>query len=163
MKRSISVENFLRQIAQGQQRYRIIDLRGDYQRAIPGSIPTRFHSDMFYEEAGWVQDMLGVQFQVGEPVLLVCNTGNSSLEAVDLFIRKNRRSPYTLMSLAGGIMAYEEQITRWTEGYRRQEQFLSELNTITTPSNRFQFLITSLWQRRKPKGWQRLFHPSSWF
>ncbi|MBF0626784.1 MAG: rhodanese-like domain-containing protein [Magnetococcales bacterium] len=162
MKRSISVESFLRDVAQG-QRFRIVDLRGDYQHAIPGAIPTRFHSDVFYEEAAWVQSMLGVEFQTGLPVLLVCNSGNSSLEAVELFQRKNRRTPYTLVSLNGGMMAYEERIRRWTDGFRRQDQFLTELTTISTHANRFQFLVTSLWQRRKPKGWQRLLHPSSWF
>ncbi|MBF0272429.1 MAG: rhodanese-like domain-containing protein [Magnetococcales bacterium] len=162
MKRAITAESFLRDIAQG-NRFRVVDLRGDYQHAIPSAIPTRFHADVFYEEAGWVQDMLGVEFQAGQTILLVCNSGNSSLEAVQLFQSKNRRTAYTLVSLDGGMMAYEERIRRWTAGYRRQEQFLAELTQITTPTNRFQFLVDSLWQRRKPKGWQRMFHPSCWF
>ncbi|MBF0339401.1 MAG: rhodanese-like domain-containing protein [Magnetococcales bacterium] len=162
MKKSLSVEAYLRDLAQG-TRLRVVDLRGDYQRAIPGAIPTRHLPDIFYEEADWVQDMLGIEFQTGVPVLLVCNTGNSSLEGVQLFYRKNRRSPFTLLSLDGGMLAYEEQIRRWTEGFRRQDQFLEELTDITTPQNRFQFLVSSLWQRRKPKGWQRLWHPASWF
>ncbi|MBF0191202.1 MAG: rhodanese-like domain-containing protein [Magnetococcales bacterium] len=163
MKRSLTVESFLRGVAQGDRRYRVIDLRGDYQHAIPGSIPTRFHADIFYEEAGWVQDMLGIEFKAGQTILLVCNTGNSSLEAVRLFQSKNRRTDYTLVSLDGGMLAYQERIRRWTAGYRRQDQFLDEMTLITTPATRFQFLVTSLWQQRKPKGWQRLFHPSSWF
>ncbi|GAB0057179.1 hypothetical protein SIID45300_01502 [Candidatus Magnetaquicoccaceae bacterium FCR-1] len=162
MKRSLDVESYLRGVARG-ERFRVIDLRGDYQHALPGAIPTRFHADMFYEDADWVQDMLGVRFEPGVPVVLVCASGNGSQEAVDLFMRKNRRTPYTVVSLEGGILAYEARIRRWTEGYRRQEQFLAELTDITTPANRFQFLIASLWERRKPKGWQRLWHPSSWF
>ncbi|MBF0213811.1 MAG: rhodanese-like domain-containing protein [Magnetococcales bacterium] len=162
MKRSLSVEDFLRDVAQG-KRFRIVDLRGAYQHAIPGSLPTGFHADIFFEEADWVQDMLGVRFQVGMPVLLVCDTGNTSREAVDLFLRKNRRTPFTLISLAGGMQAYQDRIQSWTDGYRRQNQFLTELTDIATSANRFQFLVASLWQRRKPKGWHRLFHPSSWF
>ncbi|MBF0417549.1 MAG: rhodanese-like domain-containing protein [Magnetococcales bacterium] len=162
MKRSWSVENYLRGVARG-ERIRVIDLRGDYQHAIPGAIPTRFYPDMFYEEVGWVQDMLGVRFESGVPVVLICATGASSQEAVDLFWRKNRNAPFNLVTLEGGMLAYEARIRSWTAGYRRQEQFMSELTDITTPANRYQFLITSLWERRKPKGWQRLWHPASWF
>ncbi|MEO5345548.1 MAG: rhodanese-like domain-containing protein [Magnetococcus sp. YQC-9] len=162
MKRSLRVESYLRAVARA-DRFRVIDLRGDYQHAIPGAIPSSFYPDMFYEEAGWVQDMLGVEFQVGVSVVLVCNSGASSQEAADLFWRKNRRTPYTLVSLDGGMLAYEACIRRWTEGFRRQEQFLAELTDISTPANRYQFLLTSLWERRKPKGWQRLWHPTSWF
>lgn len=161
VKTTLKVEKFLMQVATGES-FRIIDLRGNYQTTVPGAIPTRFDPDIFYEEEGWTQQMLGVEFQEGQTVLLVCSSGTNSLEGVKLFQRKNPKSRFILLSLQDGMEAYQAYISEITRPFRNRERFMEELLDIRTPPQRFRHLVTGLLQQRQPKGWRRLFHPSSW-
>ncbi|MBF0187241.1 MAG: hypothetical protein HQL50_04875 [Magnetococcales bacterium] len=143
----ISSKSLLLDIARG-ARPRIIDFRGDYTVAIPGTIPVQFDPDIFFEEEMWVQDMLGVPFSPHQNVILVCEFGNSADTAQDLFREKNPRTAYRLVSLKGGMLAYREYIKALTVGYRRQDGFLRELTDLATPQHRFQKLAGGLMERR---------------
>lgn len=161
MKTTLKVKKFLEQVARGDD-FRFIDLRGNYRHTLPGAIPTQFDPDIFYENEDWTQKMLGVSFLPGQTVLLVCTSGASSLEAVRLFQRKNPKSRFTLLSLDGGMEAYEQFLVKLTRDFRNRDQFMDELRDIRTPPQRFRHLISGILQHHQPKGWEKLLHPSSW-
>ncbi|MBF0284509.1 MAG: hypothetical protein HQL51_08635 [Magnetococcales bacterium] len=162
MKARLEVKTFIQRVAGG-ERFRVIDFRGDYWRTIPGAIPVQFDFDIFFEEAGWTQDMLGVPFQTTLPVLLVCDSGGKSDTALTFFKEKNPMSPYTLYSLKGGWTAYVEQVRKLTEGFKQQQRFTDELTDLRTDPERFQQLLQGLLKHRKVGLTERLLHPGLWF
>ncbi|MBF0623140.1 MAG: rhodanese-like domain-containing protein [Magnetococcales bacterium] len=128
---------------------RLIDLRGDYTVAIPGSIPVQWDVEIFYEDVQWIQDMLGAQFRSDQPIVIVCEFGRMGMEALDYFWDKNTNSPYTLRSLKGGMYDYRQSVDKLTAGFRRQQQFTQELTSLTTPPDRFHRLAKGLFENKK--------------
>ncbi len=151
---TLTVQHFFDSIAQG-QRFRIIDLRGDYYRTIPGAIPVQFDPDIFFEDEAWTQDMLGVVFREGQPVLLVCDVGNKSDHAVGLFREKNPRSRFQVLSLQGGMLAYQAHLEKITTGFKRQSAFIEELTDLGTSPERMQHVVRGLLTHRQPTGLAR--------
>ncbi|MBF8273607.1 MAG: hypothetical protein HW380_2712 [Magnetococcales bacterium] len=150
----VSAKKFLEMVAQGSP-MRIIDFRGDYSRAIPGTIPTQFDYDIFYEDAAWIQDMLGVEFQARQPLALVCEHGLFSERAAKLFIEKNPELNLELLILKGGWEAYQAEIARLTRRLRNGVRFVAELSSLATPAERCRHVLRGLLDRRT--FWQRWF------
>ncbi|MBF0421998.1 MAG: hypothetical protein HQL73_03295 [Magnetococcales bacterium] len=148
-KRQLSQQKFLKGVAQGKN-YRIIDFRGDYWQTMPGAIPVQFDYDIFFEEEGWTQDMLGVPFTVDREVVLVCDMGGKSLEAMKLFHDKNPGSQFVLNSLNGGWHDYLETIKKMTENMRKRDQFRKELTDIATSPERFRYLVEGILKKTAP-------------
>ncbi|MBF0295058.1 MAG: rhodanese-like domain-containing protein [Magnetococcales bacterium] len=156
MKKSfITPRKFLKETAKGTL-FRVIDFRGDYWRTIPGAIPVQFDYDIFFEEEGWTQDKLGVAFSTEMDIVLVCETGGKSREAIKLFKDQNPKSRFSLYSLDGGWMDYLELAKQLTKKMVKQEQLLDELTDIRTSRERFQHITNGL--LRKEASWfRRLF------
>ncbi|MBF0428189.1 MAG: hypothetical protein HQL94_04645 [Magnetococcales bacterium] len=154
-KRILPAKKFLKGIADGKN-YRIIDFRGDYWRTMPGAIPVLFEYDIFFADEGWTQDMLGVPFTQDRDIVMVCETGGKSQEALKLFHDKNPKTVHVLFSLDGGWVEYLALIKHWTQGMRRQEQFIDELTDIRTSQERFRYLAAGL-SKKNASWFDRLF------
>ena len=150
-KTAITVKQFFDEIAQG-QRVRVIDLRGEYYRTVPGAVPVQFDPDIFFEREEWTQDMLGVTFRQGQPVLLVCDVGHKSEYALELFREKNPHSRFEMISLQGGMLAYESYVEKLTTGFKKQADFIDELTDIRTSQERFQQLVQGILTHSAPSG-----------
>ncbi|MBF0308335.1 MAG: hypothetical protein HQL56_02240 [Magnetococcales bacterium] len=154
-KYSLSPRTLLHQVADGNIP-RIIDFRGNYEVAIPTTIPARFDPDIFFEEEAWVQDMLGVPFSNTKPVVLVCEYGNSAEVAIDYFFDKNPRSRFQLFALKKGWQGYLAHVDKLTGNFRKGAQFKAELIDLTTSERRFTYLVKGLYTNLGP-FWKRLF------
>ncbi|MGN7612288.1 rhodanese-like domain-containing protein [Magnetococcales bacterium HHB-1] len=142
-KDAINSKNLLKRVAQGEQP-RLIDFRGDYVQAIPGTIPVQFDPDILYEEEQWVQDMLGVPFTMHQPVILICEFGHTAKDGVNYFKEKNPRSNFSVYYLKDGMYAYRNYIKHITRGFKKQSQFVQELTSMATSHKRFAFLIQGI-------------------
>ncbi|MBF0160347.1 MAG: rhodanese-like domain-containing protein [Magnetococcales bacterium] len=123
---------------------RVIDLRGDYNTAIPGSIPVQFEPDVFYESERWIQDMLGVTFRENQSIVLVCQMGHRAIEALDYFREKNPKSRFTVKVLEQGFFGYVRYVDIMTEPFKRRDVFRQELTDLATPPDRFSYLVSKL-------------------
>lgn len=152
--KKITAKKFMEMVASGAS-MRVIDFRGDYSLAVPGTIPTTFEHDIFYEDEAWVQDMLGVEFRAHQPLVLVCEHGRFSAEAAKLFHAKNPSSNLEFLVLKGGWQSYQGEIDRLTRRFRNGRRFVTELSSLETSWNRFRLLVGELLKRRS--FWQRFF------
>ncbi|MEO5371352.1 MAG: rhodanese-like domain-containing protein [Magnetococcus sp. DMHC-1] len=150
----VSAKKFLEMVRDGVA-LRIIDFRGDYSLAIPGSIPTWFDPKIFYADEGMVQDMLGVAFRERQSLLLVCEHGHLSVEAARYFVEKNPGSATEIWVLKGGWQAYRDEITRLTRRFRNGSRFQAELTSLETAVERWRYVVREILARRSI--WQRLF------
>lgn len=128
---------------------RFIDLRGNYTVAIPGTIPVLFEADMFFENEQWVQDMLGVRFHPKQTIILLCEFGQTSEAALDLFMEKNPRTIFDIRTLDGGMLAYKESIEQLTMEYKKRELFRKELLSLSTPPLRFHKIIKGIQSNKR--------------
>ncbi|MBF0454638.1 MAG: rhodanese-like domain-containing protein [Magnetococcales bacterium] len=147
-RKTISVNKMLKRVARGDMP-RFIDLRGNYCVAIPGSIPVLFDADLFFEEEMWVQDMLGVQFRTDQMVIILCEFGQTSEAALDLFMEKNPKTPFDLRTLKGGMESYRSALSKLTKGFKKQALFEKELTSLSTHPARFQQIIQGLQKNQK--------------
>lgn len=141
--KTLSPLALLQQVGLGRQP-RVIDFRGNYTVSVPTAIPVQFDPDFFYEEEGWVQDMLGVPFRPEQPVVLICEHGHSAQLAQEYFYDKNNRSRFRLLVLKGGWHAYLLELDRLTDGYKRKPQLMAELTDLATTQARFAHLAKGL-------------------
>ena len=141
----ISTKELLKDVAHGRMPC-ILDLRGDYTVAIPGSIPLEFEPDVFYEQENWLQEKLDICFSSNQTVVVVCQLGPQSDEAVDYFTEKNPTSRFTFKSLKGGFYEYQVHVDKVVRTFKRREQFKRELTALATMPERFHYLMQRLTQ-----------------
>jgi hypothetical protein len=147
-RKTISVKKLLKMVARGEIP-RFVDLRGNYRSAIPGSIPVQFYADIFYENEQWVQDMLGVKFHPYQPVIIICDFGQTSEEALDLFMEKNPKTIFDVRTLKGGLCAYRVAIENLTKDSNKRDFYTKELLSLSTKPARFQDLIAGMQNNKK--------------
>jgi hypothetical protein len=142
-RKTISAKKALKMVSRGENP-RFIDLRGNYQIAIPGSIPVQFEPDIFFEDERWVQDMLGVRFNRNQTVIILCEFGHSSEAALDLFMEKNPKTPFDIRTMKKGMIAYSAAIEKLTKDFKKRDVFQRELLSLATPPARFHKIVKGL-------------------
>lgn len=147
-RKTLTAHKLLSMVAQGANP-RIIDLRGNYRVAIPGSIPVQFDPDIFFEEEEWVQDMLGVRFHPHQTIVILCEFGQSSEVALDLFMEKNPRTRFDIRTLKGGMVAYQAAVEKWTKDFKNREVFREELLSLATHPSRFHQVVKGIKANQK--------------
>ena len=137
--RRISPESLLRRVASGRHPL-ILGLPGDTSEGLPGMIPVGDDPLLFHAAADQVEKNLGHPLPMGKPVVLACLFGRKSEEAVARFYECNRRRPYRLFSLEGGIMAYERLLNATHAPVDQLSSYHREMTLVNTNGERFTHL-----------------------
>ncbi len=147
-RKTITAKKILKLVARGETP-RLIDLRGNYRYAIPGSIPVQFDGDIFYEDEEWVQDMLGVRFHPNQTIVIICDFGQTSELALDHFMEKNPKTRFDVRTLKGGMLAWNDAVKNLTKDFKKRDVFRTELTSLATSPARFRAIVVGLLNGKK--------------